>query len=209
MAIILPFHARISAGYKSGLSSWRGMPDTRSTAITRSGGTSSHCETACMVMPSDLAKLANPPAARIARSNAFLPLSIAAMSSTTLQRSQAPLHSDAQAMLYNADMTLGNRIKTARERLRPELSQADLGKIFKISGKAVSGWERDETIPTSDKLPQLRRALKVTYIWLLEGKGVMPLPDDPAVLLDDLAPADRVTVEIVIHSLHGKHRPAA
>ncbi len=209
MGLVIPFHARASSGngYKSGLNSCLETPDNRSTDNTRSGGTSSHCEIAWMVTPSGVASPANPPTALIARFNASLRSSMGTMSSTALRQSQAPLHSGAQAMLYNVGMTLGERIKTARERLRPELSQTALGEHFGISGKAVSGWECNASVPKPDKLPKLRRILKVPYIWLLEGTGPPPDPDDPT--LDDLAPRDRATVETVIYSLHRKTKPAA
>lgn len=83
-------------------------------------------------------------------------------------------------------MTLGNRIKTARERLHPKLTQKKLGEAFGISDKAVSAWERDETAPEPDKYAEIRRLLKVTYSWLLEGTGDPPAPDDVEVRMEDL-----------------------
>lgn len=83
-------------------------------------------------------------------------------------------------------MSLGKRIKAARERLNPKMTQGKLADAFGISDKAVSGWERDVDIPDIGKVPELRRVLRVTYAWLLEG-GNSPPPaiDDPEVLLED------------------------
>lgn len=82
-------------------------------------------------------------------------------------------------------MTLGKRIKAARERLRPKPTQPEIGAIFGVTGQAVSEWERDDTRPEWDKLPLLRCVLRVTYGWLLTGHGSMPSPTDPQVLLED------------------------
>lgn len=85
-------------------------------------------------------------------------------------------------------MTLGNRIQQARKRL-PKMTQEKLGAEFGISDKAVSSWERDDTVPDVAKMAGLRRVLRVTYAWLLEGDGPPPDPNDPRVLWDDQAPA--------------------
>lgn len=82
-------------------------------------------------------------------------------------------------------MTLGKRIQRARKRLVPKMTQGALGARFGISDKAVSAWERDETEPEWNKIPELRRVLRVTYAWLLEGDGQPPDQNDPRVLLDD------------------------
>lgn len=186
-------HVRVSAvsgGYKSGRNSCLGIPEIRSTAKTRNGGTSSHCDTAWGLMPRGSAKPANPPAALIARSRAVLRSVMAENSSIALEASQVLLHCASQGALYDAEMTLGNRIKQARERLRPKITQKDLGDKFGISDKAVSSWERGETIPDFDKMPKLRQVLRVTYVWLMEGNGPPPAENDPRVLMDDLAPAE-------------------
>lgn len=83
-------------------------------------------------------------------------------------------------------MNIGIRIKLARERLSPEITQDALAEQLGVSDKAVSGWERGGR-PDSGRLPELRRILRVTYMWLLEGTGDPPHPDDPQVRLEDLA----------------------
>lgn len=97
-------------------------------------------------------------------------------------------------------MTLGKRIKIARERLK--LTQKDVGDAFGITDAAVSQWERDKEKPDLDKISKLRGVLRVTYSWLLDGKG--PPPDPEAPRLEDLQPADRDVVEGLIESLHSK-----
>jgi len=105
-----------------------------------------------------------------------------------LLESQATLHCMPKGSLYSAAMTLGRRIKAARERLDPKMTQGKLADAFGISDKAVSGWERDKDIPDIAKMPELRRVLRVTYAWLMEG-GNSPPPaiDDPEVLIEDRA----------------------
>lgn len=181
-------HARASTtgtGYRSGRSSWRGTPESCSTASTRRGGTSSHWDTACSEMPRGFASPARPPTALIARSSASVRSLMPEISSIALVESQAPLHCVGKASLYHAAMTLGKRIKAARERLRPKTTQAAVGDVFGVTGQAVSNWELGSEEPDWEKLPLLRCVLRVTYGWLLTGHGPMPSPTDPQVLLED------------------------
>lgn len=97
-------------------------------------------------------------------------------------------------------MTLGKRIKAARERLVPECTQKQLGDAFGISDKAVSSWERGKTVPEPEKMPKLRRLLKVPYAWLLEGTSAPPPPDDVQVRMEDLSPAERAAVNAMVES---------
>lgn len=105
-----------------------------------------------------------------------------------LLASQVLLHCPPKAGLYNVEMTLGKRIQRARKRL--SLTQGDVAAKFGVTDKAVSSWERDETIPDVAKMPELRRVLRVSYVWLLEGDGAPPEPTNARVLMDDLAPAE-------------------
>lgn len=104
-------------------------------------------------------------------------------------------------MLYPIDMTLGNRIKRARARLIPKLTQREIADAFGISDKAVSAWERDDTIPERDKLARLALMLHVPVIWLLEGVGEPPPPDDLDSLVETLSPTERAAVIAVIHAM--------
>lgn len=184
MAVVLQFprHARTSAGYRSGRSSDLETPETRSTAKTRSGGTSSHCDTACTEMPRPRASLAKPPAAAIARSRASFAMT--PRSSTASFESQVSLHCFAKEPLYHVDMTLGNRIRLARERI--PLTQEDVGRACGVSKQAVYQWEIDKTIPKSDVCPALRKVLRVTFAYLHAGEGDPPPVDDPVVRAEDL-----------------------
>ncbi len=106
-------------------------------------------------------------------------------------------------------MTLGKRIKSARERLKPKPTQADVGNHFGISDKAVSAWERDDTQPEPDKIAKLARFLKVPAIWLLEGKGAPPSPDSLESSLERLDPASRDLVAAMVQTLLKQRGEAA
>lgn len=205
---IVPFvrHARTSTaagadstGYKSGRSSCLDTPDTRSTASTRNGGTSSHCEIACGVMPSGSASLSKPPAALIARLRASFRSVMTADESIALHKNQVSLHCANQAALYAIEMSLGSRLKTARKKAK--LTQSEVGRHFSISSQAVSQWERDEVTPEFDKLGQLCRILKIPADWLLAGDGPPPDQDEVAALLDRLDRASRRQALRILRSL--------
>lgn len=209
--IRLKDHARASAGagYKSGRNSCRGTPVTRSTAKTRKGGTSSHCETACSVIPSGPASPANPPTKLIARCSGSVLSVMAEDSSIALPQSQALLHCVDKVLLYTVEMSLGKRIKSARERLRPKPTQADVAARFGVTDKAVSAWERDDTVPDLDKIAKLAKVLKVPCIWLLEGAGAPPAPDAIEVTIEGLRPSERALVAAMIETIQSKRDSAA
>ena len=98
-------------------------------------------------------------------------------------------------------MTLGNRIKAARERLRPPVTQKQLADEFRITDKAVSGWERDEHAPDLRKLVNLAKILRVPLAWLLDGSGDPPPPEDIQVRLEALTPAERAMLSAMIDTL--------
>lgn len=98
-------------------------------------------------------------------------------------------------------MTLGKRIKAARERLVPKPTQGDIGAHFGITDKAVSGWERDDTIPELDKIADLAVLLKVPCIWLLKGRGAPPDPEAMEVKLDDLTTSERAVIRATIEAI--------
>lgn len=98
-------------------------------------------------------------------------------------------------------MTLGKRIKAARERLRPKVTQGDLGEHFDITDKAVSGWERDSDRPDLAKIAKLARILKVPSAWLLDGKGPPPAPDALESILEQLDPSGRALLEAMAQTL--------
>lgn len=106
-------------------------------------------------------------------------------------------------------MSLGKRIKAARERLRPKPTQAEVAARFRVTDKAVSAWERDETVPELDKIAKLAKLLKVPCIWLLEGTGEPPAPDALEVALEDLKPSERAVVAATIQALRKERTSAA
>lgn len=106
-------------------------------------------------------------------------------------------------------MSLGKRIKAARERLEPKVTQAGLAGAFKVTDKAVSAWERDETVPELDKIAKLARALKVPAIWLLEGKGPPPPPEALESVMDRLDPEQRSMLEAMAQTLLQRRGSAA
>lgn len=111
------------------------------------------------------------------------------------------LHCVDKAMLYAIVMTLGKRIKAARERLKPTVRQRDIGDAFGITDKAVSSWERDESIPDLDKIGKLARLLQVPIAWLIEGAGAPPPPDHLYVRIEALEPAERAMLTAIIDAL--------
>ena len=64
-------------------------------------------------------------------------------------------------------MTLGNRIKTARKRLR--MSQAVLARHTKVDQSSIAYWESGRTSPKYARLIELAEILEVTPEWLQFG----------------------------------------
>jgi transcriptional regulator with XRE-family HTH domain len=126
-----------------------------------------------------------------------------------LPESQALLGCPAQALLYCIEMTLGKRIKAARERLKPKPTQADIASFFHVTDKAVSSWERDETVPELDKIAKLAKRLHVPCIWLLEGGGEPPEPDALEVVIEDLKPSERAVIKATIQALRKERNSVA
>lgn len=118
-----------------------------------------------------------------------------------LLESQALLHCVSKAALYTVEMTLGNRIKAARERLLPKMTQKDVGRHFGVTYQAVSQWERDEDIPEVGKIADLAELLKVPCVWLLKGTGEPPPPEALEAKLDTLMPSERAIIEATIDAM--------
>jgi transcriptional regulator with XRE-family HTH domain len=129
-------------------------------------------------------------------------------SSIALPQSQAMLHCEPKVTIYDIEMTLGKRIKAARERLDPRMTQPQVAAVFHITVQAVSGWERDESIPELDKIAKLARILKVPASWLLEGKGAPPASGALESILEQLDPSARELLEAMAQTLL-KQRDAA
>lgn len=102
-----------------------------------------------------------------------------------LVESQATLHCPDKGQLYDLAMSLGKRIKAARQRSIDgrKMTQADLAKVFGVTVQAISGWERDDVRPEIEKLPKLAEALAVPLEWLLMGSGSPPYSDEIAKMM--------------------------
>lgn len=109
------------------------------------------------------------------------------MSSTAEHESQAWLNCGRQAGLYDPAMHIGQRIKLARLRIKPKVTQRQIADKCGITPQAVAGWEAGDSEPDAEKYPQLRDVLRVTYAYLLEGEGQPPPADHPELLLEDRA----------------------
>lgn len=104
-------------------------------------------------------------------------------------------------------MTLGNRIRAARERLVPKLTQKVIADAFDMTDQAVSEWERDASRPDLDKIPKLARLLKVPTAWLLSGNGDPPAPDSLEVQIERLPAAQRAMLSAMIETLNRQLEP--
>lgn len=124
-----------------------------------------------------------------------------------LPQSQATLHCANKAGLYALGMSLGTRIKQARERLVPKCTQKEIADHFGVTDQAVSNWEGDRDVPELGKIVKLARALKVPVLWLLEeGGGPPPSPNALETKIERLLPPDRDVVEATIEALMNRQR---
>lgn len=75
-------------------------------------------------------------------------------------------------------MTLGERIKYARKRLVPKMTQEALAKACGVSREAVSQWESGSSKSlTGENLVAAAKALQVRVEWLLNESGLMAEED--------------------------------
>lgn len=86
-------------------------------------------------------------------------------------------------MLYSIGMTIGKRIRLAREARGLTLDQ--IAEAIGTTKQNVSQYEKKGTGPERDKIPALRKILQVTFAWLLTGDGPPPDKDSPEVRMDD------------------------
>lgn len=68
---------------------------------------------------------------------------------------------------YDANMSMGERLKAARERAK--MTQAELGKKLRISTQTISNWERGKNAPTMDNLEQIAQITGADHLWLISG----------------------------------------
>ncbi len=182
-----------SKGYKSGRNSLRVTPETRSTSSTRSGGTSSHWATACLVMFKEAASLVRPPAALMARSKGVSDMVV--LSSTASRQSQDRLHLQRQAVLYAVPMSLGALIRKARK-AKPLTLEA-LANELSVSRQLVWQWEHGKSDPRTH-IESLSQALgmPVEYFY---GPAEAPEPIEVKIKL--LSPARRELLDLMADTL--------
>lgn len=79
-------------------------------------------------------------------------------------------------------MSIGKRIASARSAHVPRLTQAKLARSLGVTPQAVSGWERGESVPETDKIGKLARILDVEPGWLVgfAGHGASMIDDGEA-----------------------------
>ncbi len=65
--------------------------------------------------------------------------------------------------------TLGGRIAFARA--RAGLSTAQLARRLGVKTRTLANWEREATVPRTNRLVMLAQFLNVTPAWLLEGEA--------------------------------------
>ena len=190
-------HVRASSsGYRSGRSSCRGTPETRSTSSTRSGGTSSHWKTACLVMFKEAANLVRPPASLMARSKGVSDMGI--VSSMASRQSQDPLHLQRQAVLYAVDMTLGTKIRRARTAKKMSLEK--LGTALGVTRQLVWQWERDRSNPRTH-IEGLSQALEMPVEYFY---GSSPTDGQLEAKMKRLSPAQQELIRTMVDTMLGQ-----
>lgn len=94
---------------------------------------------------------------------------------------------------------VGQRIASAR-RTGPErrVTQAELAKFLGVTPQAVSGWERGESMPETEKLSRIADFLSTSVGWILNGEAhtVTMLASGPIthVPLVDTVPAGKLAL---------------
>jgi transcriptional regulator with XRE-family HTH domain len=76
--------------------------------------------------------------------------------------------------------SLGGRIAFARE--RAGLSTAQLARRVGVKTRTLANWEREETVPRTNRLVMLAQFLNISPAWLLEGEvGYAPQAVRPGI----------------------------
>ncbi|MCW2454652.1 UNVERIFIED_ORG: SOS-response transcriptional repressor LexA [Rahnella aquatilis] len=70
--------------------------------------------------------------------------------------------------------TVGSRIKFRRRQLK--MTQKDVAEYVGVSASAVTQWENDATVPSSESLLKLSTVLQSSPDWLLKGQGEIDAP---------------------------------
>lgn len=68
--------------------------------------------------------------------------------------------------------TFGQRLKTARLRVKPHMTQDTLGQLLRKDSLTVSKWERDQHLPSARAdYDELAYHVNCSVVWLREGIG--------------------------------------
>ncbi|MFF6013198.1 S24 family peptidase [Rahnella sp. R3(2024)] len=70
--------------------------------------------------------------------------------------------------------TVGSRVKFRRRQLK--MTQKDVAEYVGVSASAVTQWENDATVPSSESLLKLATVLQSSPDWLLKGQGEIDAP---------------------------------
>jgi transcriptional regulator with XRE-family HTH domain len=89
-------------------------------------------------------------------------------------QSQSLLVAKNQAVLYDVDMDMKERLQFARK--RAALTQLEVARAIGVTPQAVSQWERGEAEPENMKIVPLAKLFGVEPAWLL-GDGEIRPPD--------------------------------
>lgn len=76
---------------------------------------------------------------------------------------------DSLTQITQENASIGDRIRHRRKDL--DLRQVEIADAVSVSAQAVSLWEKNETVPGSDKVIPLSSALKCDPLWLLTGNN--------------------------------------
>lgn len=86
-------------------------------------------------------------------------------------------------------MTIGQQIRELRK--KQKMTQEDLANALYVTPQAVSQWERDLTIPNTDKLSKLAAVLHTSVNVLTDDAGT----NQDWTMLDSLSPRSTCTAE--------------
>lgn len=75
-------------------------------------------------------------------------------------------------------MSFKERLKRARQSTNPRLTQAEVASRLGVTPQAVSGWERGEALPTTEKLNDLSSLLGVNLAFLLDDEKIQEQPSN-------------------------------
>lgn len=89
--------------------------------------------------------------------------------------SQAPLNQISLALLYDAGMSTGERLRILRK--KNGLSGEKLAAYMGVSKSMVSQWENNDGVPSTERLMLLRQHIVFSVDWLLFDEPVYTTSD--------------------------------